>query len=313
MSEIVKDLVRVELAERLPARIFHTRGTVLHTDRLCIVQHNGTTEVGRVLGAADDWIDDETEIDPREVIVREATPEDLERHRENQALEAAACRFCLARVRSHGLDMKVSRALYSLDRTKLRIFFTSENRIDFRDLVRDLAAEFKTRIEMRQIGVRDESRMVGGLGVCGLELCCSRWLVKLVPISIKMAKEQNLALNPPNISGMCGRLLCCLSYEYETYRGLRKQFPRIGARVIFEGQEGIVKDVNLLRRTVSVEAGGRMQTFSIDTVTIERPEPPPQPPAGERTGKRRRRRRKSGEAPGAGGDGKEPEQSPPEA
>lgn len=294
MREIRSDLVRVELSERLPRRLFHTRGLVLHADCLCIVEHGGTLEMGRVIGTGDDLVGEGLDVDPREVVVREATSADLEQHRQTQAMEDRVRRFCQDRVRERKLDMKVSGAVYSFDRTKLRVYFTSENRVDFRELVRDLAAAFKARIEMRQVGVRDEARMVGGVGICGLELCCSKWLVQLVPITIKMAKEQNLALNPQNISGMCGRLLCCLSYEYETYRGQRRRFPRIGARVIVNGTEGVVKDVNLLTQKMSVDFSGRMETVTLSEVVIDKPELP-QRPAGEGQSKRRRKRRKSAE------------------
>lgn len=303
MKELRCDFVRVEVNERLPRRTFSARGVPLHVGAMCIVEHNGTLEIGRVIGPADNWIGDGSKIDPREIVVREATEADLDQQRATWRMDEEARRYCTQLVREKKLEMKISRAWHSFDRSKLRIFFTSENRVDFRELVRDLAAHFRKRIEMRQFGVREESRMVGGIGICGLELCCSKWLVKLVPISIKMAKEQGLALNPQNVSGMCGRLLCCLSYEYENYRGARKLFPRVGSRVIVSGEEGIVHDVNILQRTLIVNVGGKHQVVPLDRLTIERPaiypdavQETPAPPAAEtgaggRSPRRKRKKR----------------------
>ena len=170
-------------------------------------------------------------------ITRIAFPEDLEAVARNAAKEKESYDFCLARIKERGMAMKLVRVEYLYDGSKAIFYFTADGRVDFRELVKDLAHTFHTRIEMRQIGVRDEAKMVGGIGICGRELCCSSFLREFEPVSVKMAKEQNLALNPTKISGQCGRLLCCLGYEFETYCSLRKCLPKCGKMV----QKGDVK------------------------------------------------------------------------
>ena len=186
-------------------------------------------------------------------IERPCTKEDLEQQKENRAKETEAFEICRQKIREHGLKMKLIRADYTFDRRKLTFFFSAEGRVDFRSLVKDLASEFRTRIELRQIGVRDETRILGGLGVCGRPLCCRTFLSDFNPVSIKMAKEQNLSLNPTKISGLCGRLMCCLKNEEETYEYLNKSMPRRGdAAVTPDGEEGTVYNVNILRQRVAV-------------------------------------------------------------
>ena len=165
---------------------------------------------------------------PRKV-ARKATPEDLEQLARNRQIEKDALQFCLRKVKEKGLNMKLVKTEVLLDRSKTLFYFTAEKRVDFRELVRDLAAQFKMRIEMRQIGVRDEAKMVCGIGCCGRELCCATYMNRFDLVSVKMAKEQNLALNPTKISGICGRLMCCLSFEYSTYMELKKDLPRWGS------------------------------------------------------------------------------------
>jgi len=165
---------------------------------------------------------------------------------QHSRLEKEAYSFCLQRIRERCMDMKLVRVEYLFDGSKAIFYFTADGRVDFRELVKDLAHSFHTRIEMRQIGVRDEAKMVGGLGICGRELCCSSFLREFQPVSVKMAKEQNLALNPSKISGQCGRLLCCLDYEYETYCDLRRNFPKQGKKVYTPQYDGTVEKVNLL-------------------------------------------------------------------
>ena len=171
----------------------------------------------------------------------------------NAVKEKEAHKFCLARIKERGMDMKLVRVEYLFDGSKAIFYFTADGRVDFRELVKDLAHAFHTRIEMRQIGVRDESKMVGGIGICGRELCCSSYLREFEPVSVKMAKEQNLALNPSKISGQCGRLLCCLAYEFETYCSLRKGLPKCGKRVQCGCVDGEVVKVNVLEGTVTVK------------------------------------------------------------
>jgi len=189
---------------------------------------------------------------PRKV-ARKASAEDQEQFRENQQLEKEAFQFCLQKIREKGLNMKLVKTEVLLDRSKALFYFTSEKRIDFRELVRDLAAEFKMRIEMRQIGVRDEAKMVCGLGCCGRELCCAKFMNRFELVSVKMAKEQNLALNPTKISGVCGRLMCCLAYEFPTYVDLKKELPKIGKHITTRSGRGKVIRQNVLNRTVTVE------------------------------------------------------------
>jgi cell fate regulator YaaT (PSP1 superfamily) len=213
---------------------------------LVIVPTRYGNEVARVLGR-------ETGLAPgaetRE-IVRTASPVDLSRLRENGVREEKAYETARERIASRGLDMKLVSAHYLLDEQKILFFFTAEERIDFRDLVRDLVSTFKVRIELRQIGVRDEARVVGGVGVCGRALCCNSITDRLRPVSIKMAKEQNLTLNSMKISGHCGRLLCCLAYEFDVYHEARATLPSMNARVRYEGEEFRVTDLDVLARRV---------------------------------------------------------------
>lgn len=186
-------------------------------------------------------------------VTRRATEEDMIQDRANRSLEQEGFSFCLERIKARNLKMKLVKVEFFFDRSKAIFYFTSEKRVDFRELVKDLAARFKTRIEMRQIGVRDEAKMTGGVGPCGGEFCCARFLNTFDLVSVKMAKEQNLALNPAKISGACGRLMCCLAYEHETYCELRRGLPKVGKRVSTSHGEGKVIRQNIMNRTVTVE------------------------------------------------------------
>ena len=194
------------------------------------------------------------EMPPGLVMIRRiATTEDLDILEQNTVKEKDAYDFCNKRIIERNMQMKLVRVEYLFDGSKAVFYFTADGRVDFRDLVKDLAHTFHTRIEMRQIGVRDESKMVGGIGICGRELCCCSWLRDFQPVSVKMAKEQNLALNPNKISGQCGRLLCCLDYEYETYCCLRKTFPKCGKRVRTDSVTGVVDKLNILTGNISLK------------------------------------------------------------
>ncbi len=186
-------------------------------------------------------------------IVRKATPEDLEQFERNLQLEKEALQFCLQKVREKGLNMKLVKTEVLLDRSKIIFYFTAEKRVDFRELVKDLATQFRLRIEMRQIGVRDEAKMICGVGGCGKELCCAQFMNRFELVSVKMAKEQNLALNPTKISGVCGRLMCCLAYEYPTYMELKKNLPKVGKHIVTRSGKGKVIRQNVLSETVTVE------------------------------------------------------------
>lgn len=186
-------------------------------------------------------------------VIRRATADDEDQLKLNRKNEADAIRICKEKIEFRKLEMKLIRAEYAFDRSKLTFFFTADGRVDFRELVKDLAGVFRTRIELRQVGVRDETRLLGGIGACGRELCCATWLPDFVPVSIKMAKEQNLSLNSTKISGICGRLMCCLKNEEETYEYLNAKLPDINSPVrTADGAHGIVKAVNVLKQTVSV-------------------------------------------------------------
>lgn len=186
-------------------------------------------------------------------IIRKATEADAERNRRNKEKCKDAFNICLEKIAKHKLEMKLIEAEYTFDNNKVLFYFTADGRIDFRELVKDLAAVFKTRIELRQIGVRDETKIIGGIGICGRELCCHSYLSDFAPVSIKMAKEQNLSLNPTKISGVCGRLMCCLSHEEATYEYLNDRMPNVGDFVKTpNGQKGEVTGVNVLRQNVKV-------------------------------------------------------------
>lgn len=198
-------------------------------------------------------VEDKKVVQPLKPVIRMATPTDEETEQKNKAKEKDAFRICLEKIKKHNLDMKLIDAEYTFDNNKVLFYFTADGRIDFRELVKDLASVFKTRIELRQIGVRDETKIVGGIGICGRPLCCASYLSEFIPVSIKMAKEQNLSLNPTKISGVCGRLMCCLKYEEETYEELNGRLPNIGDYVTTsDGLKGEVHSVSILRQLVKV-------------------------------------------------------------
>ena len=190
---------------------------------------------------------------PLKPVIRIATQEDDDRETVNRIKEKDAFRICKERIAAHGLEMKLIDAEYTFDGTKLLFYFTADGRVDFRELVKDLAGQFKTRIELRQIGVRDETKIIGGIGICGRELCCHAYLSDFAPVSIRMAKEQNLSLNPAKISGVCGRLMCCLRNEEDTYEYLNRKLPFVGDHVTaLDGTRGVVESINVLRQKVKV-------------------------------------------------------------
>lgn len=189
-------------------------------------------------------------VSPLKSIIRIATDKDKEKHRENLAKREEALRLCQEKIDARGLEMKLIDVEYTFDNSKVVFYFTADGRVDFRELVKDLAAVFRMRIELRQIGVRDEAKMLGGVGSCGRALCCNTWLRDFEPVSIKMAKVQNLSLNPTKISGMCGRLMCCLKYENDAYTYLKKGMPIVGERVKTPDGKAVVTDVNILESLV---------------------------------------------------------------
>ena len=217
-----------------------------------IVETARGIEYGTVVGDPRE-VEDKKVVQPLKPVLRIATSRDDEQEAANKKKEKEAYKICLEKIQQHGLAMKLIDAEYAFDNNKVLVYFTADGRIDFRELVKDLAAVFKTRIELRQIGVRDETKILGGIGICGRELCCHRHLSEFVPVSIKMAKEQNLSLNPTKISGVCGRLMCCLKHEEETYEELNRRLPNVGDHVTTEdGLKGEVHSVNVLRQLVKV-------------------------------------------------------------
>ena len=198
-------------------------------------------------------VEDDKVIQPLKSVIRLATEEDSIKEESNRKKEKDAFGICQEKIRKHGLEMKLIDVEYTFDNNKLLFYFTADGRIDFRELVKDLASVFKTRIELRQVGVRDETKIVGGVGICGRELCCHSYLSEFIPVSIRMAKEQNLSLNPTKISGVCGRLMCCLKNEEETYEYLNSKLPCVGDYVTTDdGLKGEVHSVNVLRQQVKV-------------------------------------------------------------
>lgn len=217
-----------------------------------IVETARGVEMGTVIFAPKE-VEDDAVVQPLKTVIRVATEADEKVVKRNKEKEKEAFQICLEKIAKHQLEMKLVDAEYTFDNNKLLFYFTADGRIDFRELVKDLASVFRTRIELRQIGVRDETKILGGVGICGRALCCHTYLSEFVPVSIKMAKEQNLSLNPTKISGVCGRLMCCLKNEQETYEYLNSRLPFVGDHVTTpEGLKGEVQNVNVLRQLVKV-------------------------------------------------------------
>lgn len=231
---------------------FDPAGKDIHTGEHVIVETARGIEYGYVvLGSRQ--VEESKVVQPLKPVIRMATKEDEEVEKRNKSKEKDAFKICLEKIKKHNLQMKLIDAEYTFDNNKVLFYFTADGRIDFRELVKDLAAVFKTRIELRQVGVRDETKIVGGVGICGRALCCHSYLSEFIPVSIKMAKEQNLSLNPTKISGVCGRLMCCLKNEEETYEELNSKLPNMGDYVTTDdGLKGEVHSVSVLRQQVKV-------------------------------------------------------------
>ena len=240
-----------------------------------IVETARGIEYGRVVSAPKE-VDDDSVIQPLKSVIRIATEQDEKTVEKNRQKEKEAFKICQEKIRKHGLDMKLIEAEYTFDNNKVLFYFTADGRIDFRELVKDLAAVFRTRIELRQIGVRDEAKMLGGMGICGRKLCCNTFLSEFAPVSIKMAKEQNLSLNPTKISGVCGRLMCCLKNEQETYEYLNSKLPNVGEKLkTKDGVVGEVQRVDVLRQKVKLivedENGDKeIQEYKIDDLLMRK-------------------------------------------
>ena len=246
---------------------FSPKNFDISVDDNVIVETSRGTEFGKVVSPIREASDDEI-IKPLKEVIRIATPEDISRQEENRKKEKESLVICEKKIKEHGLQMSLVDAEYTFDQSKLLFYFTADGRVDFRDLVKDLAVIFRTRIELRQIGVRDESKMVGSVGVCGRDICCSKFLDEFVPVSIKMAKEQGLSLNPTKISGICGRLMCCLKYEQDTYEELLKFTPREGSLVQTPKGNGIVQFVSILKGLVKVRLNTENEQVVIEEFNV---------------------------------------------
>ncbi|MFH0771497.1 MAG: stage 0 sporulation family protein [Candidatus Omnitrophota bacterium] len=249
-------LIQVRLREGGKARYFQTGEFSPKTGEAVIVESDRGLDYGEVVSSDPESVSDVAFEEPLKKIVRMVSKADLEQIKKNNEKTKEAFTTCQKKVQEHGLKMKLIEAEYSFDRSKLIFYFTADGRIDFRELVKDLARIFKARIELKQIGVRDEARLLGGFGPCGKNLCCATFLKDFEPVTIKMAKEQNLPLNPAKISGVCGRLMCCLGFEHKAYLELLKGLPREGEKVDVEGGgSGKVLSVNALKRSIIIDAG----------------------------------------------------------
>lgn len=250
---------------------FDPAGLNLKNGDHVIVETSRGIEYGTVVLAKKSVTDDEI-VPPLKKIIRIATPEDEKAIEKNAQMEKEAMELCQEKIRKHNLEMKLVDVEYTFDHNKVLFYFTADGRVDFRELVRDLAGVFKTRIELRQIGVRDESKMLGGLGICGRQLCCNLFLSDFAPVSIKMAKEQNLSLNPTKISGTCGRLMCCLKNEQDAYEDLIKRTPGVGSLVKTPDGKGQVTGVSLLKGLVTVSVGkdedAQIKTYKAEELEI---------------------------------------------
>lgn len=243
----------------------------IESDANVIVETARGIEFGQVVIPIREVADEEI-VAPLKKVMRMATEEDVKHASENNKKEKEAFASCLQKIKDHNLDMKLIDVGYTFDNNKILFYFTADGRVDFRELVKDLAAVFKTRIELRQIGVRDEAKMMGGIGVCGRVLCCSSYLGEFQPVSIKMAKEQGLSLNPTKISGTCGRLMCCLKYEQDAYEQIIKRAPKTGAIVETPDGQGVVVEIYLIKETAKVrlDKGNEtdLQAYRIDEIKV---------------------------------------------
>ena len=246
------EVISVKFKDGGRAYYFDPDGITVNVGDSVIVGTQNGNEFGTV-SEANHTVDDATIVKPLRKMLRKATERDFKKLEENKKKEAEAFKICEELIIYHKLDMKLVEVEYSFDANKIVFFFTSDGRVDFRELVKDLAARFHTRIELRQIGVRDEARMLGGLGICGQPYCCKRFLTDFQPVSIKMAKEQGLSLNPTKISGSCGRLMCCLKYEQDAYEYLNSLTPNVGATVKTADGLAVVTDVNLITGNLLVK------------------------------------------------------------
>ena len=244
--------ILVRLRDKGAAYIYNAAELDVKEGDCVIVEHDRGLDYGQIIPPQGALVDAKSK-EPIKKIIRLANVNDSKQIEENRARAKEAMGSCSKKIDEHKLEMKLVHTEYSFDRSKVVFYFTADGRVDFRDLVKDLAKIFKARIELRQIGVRDEAKFFGGVGPCGRDLCCARFLKDFEPVTIKMAKEEGLPLNPPKISGLCGRLMCCLNYEYETYKILSKGLPHEGEKIHVQQGKGKVLSVNVFKRSATVE------------------------------------------------------------
>jgi cell fate regulator YaaT (PSP1 superfamily) len=269
MEVIMYKVAEVRLRESGRMHYFNCRQQSYTVGEYVIIEADRGEDYGLVVSEAEMILDGDVE-QPLRSILRRLTPADEGKITENNKDAKVAMEVCNEKIAERKLPMKLIDVEYSFDRSKIIFYFTAEGRVDFRDLVRDLASRFKARIDLRQIGVRDEARMLGGIGCCGRQLCCATFLKDFEAVNIRMAKDQRLPLNPSKISGLCGRLLCCLRYECEAYKELQRAMPKEGTVVSTAQGEGRVTDLNILKQSVSVELeSGRI--IQVDVKDVDRP------------------------------------------
>lgn len=271
------EIVGVRFKQAGKVYFFDPVGMELDVNDQVVVETSRGLELGRVVVAPKQVVESQV-AEPLKPVVRKAEEEDLRQVGTWHAKEAEALHTCQGKVAAHNLPMKVLSAEYNYDGSRLTFYFNADGRVDFRDLLRELASTFRTRIELKQVGVRDKAKMLGGIGRCGRELCCSSHLCDFSTVTMKMAKEQNLPLNPMKISGCCGRLLCCLSYEADQYSEMKQRLPKVGERVTTSSGPGRVVSTNILKETVMVEmeTGALVETAAADVQ--KRGPKPGQPP-----------------------------------
>lgn len=247
-------VVQIQLGEHRPVYFFDINNVVCNRDDLVILEGERGSEFGKIVSNVD--LDCKTKIDKlRGKVLRRATEGDVKQIENNRTKAKEALGICLRKINERKLDMRIVKSEYTFDSSKIIFSFIAEGRVDFRNLVKDLARVFRVRIELKQIGVRDKAKIIGGYGVCGRELCCSSYMKSFHPLSIKMAKEQGLPLNPSRISGACGRIKCCMAYEFVVYKEYSKTLPRLGDKIDTEEGKGRVIDINILKKLVSVDLG----------------------------------------------------------
>lgn len=266
------DVVGVRFKRAGRVYYFDPAGLDLSIDEIVVVESARGTELGRVVIGPKQVLESEIK-EPLRPVLRKATPEDLKQRDVFKSKEQDALARCEKKIAQHQLPMKLVGAEYNFDGSRLTFYFTADGRVDFRELVKDLGSTFRTRIELRQIGVRDEAKLLGGVGRCGRTVCCASFLGEFAPVSIRMAKDQDLPLNPMKISGLCGRLLCCLNYENEVYCEAKQRLPKCGEEVITPSGPGKIVGINILKETVSVELDSK-STVELPTTHIQRKERP---------------------------------------